>query len=623
VTYQLMCSVSYDAEATNQFQGDTEVAFVDSTTNTILPNQTNGTLITPFFTGRGLSRRGTIIFQYTPSTNQTVKLRVLFQSNSGTLRAQTFINQLGTTNVSQFLGTLSNSWSNGNTYPSGALVVNNNSIYQANSTILAGTGFNLGTSGTTWNNLSSQRLDITKISIHGWGTGLLVAGGKVFTFNGIQGNTNWARGVFTSTGNEMPGLLGMRELVFPSETGTLVDAGIQSSQGYALFNNGNLWMWGYNEQGQLGVGDLVNRFFPVLSTTNVSKVYTHPAQDSGDSTQGRWFILKTDGTVHGTGYNGQGQLGVGDTNNRNTWTQITGAGTNPKSVWCLGSFNGTTFVQRADNTIWACGYNGFGQLGNSNTNNQNSFVNVTSAWNGGDNTMVIQEMGYGGRYGDTSNNDSVAINMFLDNGTASRIASAGANFWGSLGDTTQINRSAPVTPTGFSGRVSKMVRAGSAAGSCWVLKTDGTLWNWGYNGQGQLDRGDTIEVKPTPAQVETGVLDISLHNHSWYGYSYLVGSPIIRKADGYYRCGYNVHGQLADATTTNRSNIVKMRFPQGVVFKLFGTQGSQTNEMQTFYGIDTENKIWAWGQNTAYAIQNYEVSIMPQPVQITPTAILK
>jgi hypothetical protein len=150
LTYQLMCSVSYDAEATNQFTGDTEFAFVDATTNTTLPNQTNGTLITPFFTGRGLSRRGTIVFQYTPSTNQTIKLRVFFQNNTGTLRAQTFVNQLGTSNVSQFLGTLSNEWSISNTYPSGSLVVNNSVLYQANTTILAGTAFTVGTVGATW-----------------------------------------------------------------------------------------------------------------------------------------------------------------------------------------------------------------------------------------------------------------------------------------------------------------------------------------------------------------------------------------------------------------------------------------------------------------------------------------
>jgi hypothetical protein len=150
VTYQIECSVVYDAGGTNQFQGDTFIQFVDATTNTPLPNQNGASTITPFFTTRGLARNGYCIFQYTPSTNQTIKLRATFQNNAGFLTAQTFINQLGTTNVSQFLGAISNSWSNSNTYPSGALVVNNGILYQANNTILAGTGFNIGTTGNTW-----------------------------------------------------------------------------------------------------------------------------------------------------------------------------------------------------------------------------------------------------------------------------------------------------------------------------------------------------------------------------------------------------------------------------------------------------------------------------------------
>jgi hypothetical protein len=150
VTYQIMSSVSYDAEGTNQFQGDTEFAFVDATTNTVLPNQTNGTLMTPFFTTRGLSRRGTIIFQYTPSSNQTIKLRVLYQLNTGTLRAQTSVNQLGTTNTSAFTGVISPSWNIGNTYALGSMVVNQGVLYQANSLVPAGTIFTSGSSGATW-----------------------------------------------------------------------------------------------------------------------------------------------------------------------------------------------------------------------------------------------------------------------------------------------------------------------------------------------------------------------------------------------------------------------------------------------------------------------------------------
>jgi hypothetical protein len=150
VTYQIECSVAYDAGGTNQFQGDTFIQFVDATTNTPLPNQNGASTITPFFTTRGLSRDGYCIFQYTPSTNQTIKLRVTFQNNSGFVNAQTFINQLGTTNSSAFTGVISPTWNIGNTYPLGSMAVNQGVLYQANSLVPAGTAFTTGTSGSTW-----------------------------------------------------------------------------------------------------------------------------------------------------------------------------------------------------------------------------------------------------------------------------------------------------------------------------------------------------------------------------------------------------------------------------------------------------------------------------------------
>lgn len=469
------------------------------------------------------------------------------------------------------------------------------------------------------------RRNITKISYQGYQGGLIVADGKVFTFNGHEGNTNYTTGVYTATGNNGGGLLNMRELVFPGESGSLVDAGMPSIQGYALFDNGNLWMWGWNGQGQLGIGNTTTSYFPTRSLQDVVKFYNHPSQTSRDDDNTHYFVLKTDGKVYGTGYNGFGQLGIANTTQQNAWVEITAIGTNPRNVWPLGAYTGCTFVEKSDGSIWTCGYGSYGQLGlNNTTQTTSTLTNTGTRWNNGDTSMRIQEIGFGGGYLDTSTAENTNITMFLDNGTTSRVVSAGANNWGTLGDNTFVDKSTPVVPTGFSGRVSKMARIGGSPGSAWLLKTDGTLWNLGgYNGQGQLDRGNTTNQSGS-LQVETGVLDIMLHNHSWAGYNYQCASPIIRKADGYYRCGYNGHGQLADGTTTNRNNLVKMRFPEGIVFKMFGAHGATGNERHSFLGVDTENRIWAWGDNAQWGIVAFSgTGVMAQPVQITPPALIR
>ena len=150
VTYEIFASITYDAGGTNQLQGDTFSVFVDATTNVPLANQFGISTITPFFTGRGLMRNGVGTFEYTPSTNQTIKLRVTFQNNIGDLTAQTNIKQLGTTNTSAFTGVITPSWNISNTYPLGTMVVNSGVLYQANSLVPAGTSFTIGTTGATW-----------------------------------------------------------------------------------------------------------------------------------------------------------------------------------------------------------------------------------------------------------------------------------------------------------------------------------------------------------------------------------------------------------------------------------------------------------------------------------------
>jgi alpha-tubulin suppressor-like RCC1 family protein len=384
-------------------------------------------------------------------------------------------------------------------------------------------------------------------------------------------------------------------------------------------------MWGYNGFGQLGVGDTTARYLPVLSATSVSKMYTHPSQDSRNDTYVHYFHQKTDGKVYTTGYNAFGQLGLGNTTNRTSWTEVTGAGTNPIGVYPLGGYTSATVVQKSDGSIWTCGYNQYGQLGiNSTTANITSLTNTGTGWNNGDTSMRIQTIGFGGGTSDGTQYEQCTIAMFLDNGSASRIATCGSNNWGQLGDTTTTQRQVPIVPTNINFRVSKMMWSGCSIGQCWILKTDGTLWNWGFNQYGQCSRGDTTTPKSTPAQVTTGVLDLFIHNNGWFNYGYDNASPIVYKADGYYRCGYNGYGQLGDGTVVNKSVLTKMRFPQDTTFKYFGTLGATGNAQQTFIGVDTTNRIWAWGSNVNYGIISVGTATnMPQPVQVSPSSLLR
>jgi alpha-tubulin suppressor-like RCC1 family protein len=107
-------------------------------------------------------------------------------------------------------------------------------------------------------------------------------------------------------------------LVAPSQVGTDADwvhVGLETFSGCALKMDSSLWCWGRNAEGQLGVGDNVDR--------------AAPSQVSGGVlwqgvTVGRFFTCAeaVDGHFACTGANDSGQLGQGDTVRRNVLTTV-------------------------------------------------------------------------------------------------------------------------------------------------------------------------------------------------------------------------------------------------------------------------------------------------------------
>ena len=85
---------------------------------------------------------------------------------------------------------------------------------------------------------------------------------------------------------------------------------------YAVKNNGELYVWGENSYGQLGLGDTTDRTSAIVqSGTADNWSYISCGQ--------RYALgMKTDGTIWASGWNFYGRLGLRDTTDRNTWTQI-------------------------------------------------------------------------------------------------------------------------------------------------------------------------------------------------------------------------------------------------------------------------------------------------------------
>ena len=139
-----------------------------------------------------------------------------------------------------------------------------------------------------------------------------------------------------------------------------------------LKNDGTLCGCGYNGYGQLGLGDTNYRttFTQVTTITDDIKSVYCGANHT--------FILENDGTLWDCGHNNRGQLGLGDTNDRNTFTQVTTNAYNIKEIYCGWDHN---FILKNDGTLWSTGYNNYGQLGLGDETNRTNFTQVTTNTN--------------------------------------------------------------------------------------------------------------------------------------------------------------------------------------------------------------------------------------------------
>lgn len=290
----------------------------------------------------------------------------------------------------------------------------------------------------------------------------------------------------------------------------------------AIKYDNSLWLWGRNIYGQLGIGNSVNMSSPVQIITGTSDWLQTSA--SGDGTG----AIKTDGTLWLWGQNYGGQLGQNNTVNISSPAQIYGGGSN----WAVLSFGigYNVGALKSDGTFWLWGSNFQGQAGvNLDSNsysspvqeitNSSNWVQIslgayfTSAMKS-DGTVWCWGQNYAGTLGDNSSVDkstpvqeysastwltvSAGVNYVLAIKNDNTLWTWGANYDGQLGISGDLNT--PVSVPTQIGTESTWIYADAGDASSFAIKSDGSLWAWGYNSYGELGLGNDIPCS-SPIQV--------------------------------------------------------------------------------------------------------------------------
>lgn len=139
---------------------------------------------------------------------------------------------------------------------------------------------------------------------------------------------------------------------------------------WCLADNGDLYSFGDNPDGQLGVGSTTDQYTPTLCQSGVAEVWI------GRHSENSVFIKKTNGEIWACGENADQQLSAtGTTTDQTTFVRVKYSDGTYLGSECSKFVVGynQTYMLKDDGTVWAVGYNGSINLGLGDTTNRSYF----------------------------------------------------------------------------------------------------------------------------------------------------------------------------------------------------------------------------------------------------------
>ncbi len=384
-----------------------------------------------------------------------------------------------------------------------------------------------------------------------------------------------------------------------SEDGTrVVQVALGHTHSAAITSDGDLWMWGWNEAGQLGDGTTTDRFSPVKIMDDAASVALGNRHSA---------VIKADGTLWMWGCNMHGELGIGG----NSFYNYPPVKVMDGVMTVSAGFCHTAAI-KSDGTLWIWGCGCFGQLGDGTDYPGHDFYQPTKimddvssvslgVWNSAaiktDGTLWAWGDNCDGQIGNGSETsvcnapskimDGVASVCFGGYESAAIKKDGSLWMWGAnskgwlCGDGVAGDHYTPV-------KVMDSVQLRSVAvgnGHSAIVKEDGSLWTWGSNSCGQLGDG-TKTNRLQPVEIMEDVSSVSL------GFSdeYSIYSAAIKKDGSLWMWGGNDRGQLGDGTTTDRRSPVRI---------MVGGSGNGSDEdgylpsKDAWQFANLKNSIWA------------------------------
>ncbi len=305
--------------------------------------------------------------------------------------------------------------------------------------------------------------------------------GTVWTWDDVQPGvpSDGTTVTGSSTPVQVAGLSGISAVA----CGSYINLAIRAS-------DGSVWVWGLNQDGELGDGLTTNSQTPVQVMVSVGS----PLLGVTSVSSGGYFsmALKSDGTVWTWGRNESGQLGIGSSSDTVSGLYATQVLT---GVSAISAGATSAMALKTDGTLYSWGGNYFGVLSNGTA--PEAICSTPAQVTGLTGTVTAIATGY---------YHSLVLNS---DGT---VWAWGLNADGELGNGTTTDSASPVPVSGLTGITA--IQSGEVSFHSLALKSDGTLWAWGDNDNSQLGTGapgplGTTTATTTGTSVPVQVIGLS------------------------------------------------------------------------------------------------------------------
>jgi alpha-tubulin suppressor-like RCC1 family protein len=253
-------------------------------------------------------------------------------------------------------------------------------------------------------------------------------------------------------------------------------------------------------------------------------------------------------------------------------------------------------------TIYAWGYNTNGELGDNSTNSR--WIPVTVTTSGALSGKTITAVA-------TGNYHTVALD------SDGKVYAWGWNSSGQLGDNSTTTSSVPVAVTTSGALSGKTITAITTGVTHTVaLDSDGKIYAWGDNDNGQLGDNSTTNSSVPVAVTTSGALSGKTITAIAAGTDYTIALDSDGKV---YAWGDNSSGQLGDNSTTDSSVPVAVTTSGALSGKTITAVAGGTKHS---LALDSDGKVYAWGWNSSGQLGNNSTTDSSVPVAVTTSGAL-